>query len=187
MDGIVLMVDEHKNIKRMLKIIRKASIGIINGKEIDYKDFEMMIDFVRNYADKHHHGKEEQFLFNRMIDEIGGPAEKLVKYGMLVEHDFGRLYMMELEEALSKVKAGDDEAKVDVIANAVGYANLLNRHIDKEDNVVYTFAKRELSKETLDEINVECDEFEKEKDEAGVQNKYIEILELLEQKYKLIP
>ncbi|RLQ12761.1 hemerythrin domain-containing protein, partial [Micromonospora sp. BL1] len=116
MDGIVLMVDEHKNIKRMLKVIRKVSIGIINGKEIEYKDFEMIIDFVRNYADKHHHGKEEKFLFNRMIDEIGGPAEKLVKYGMLVEHDFGRLYMMELEEALNKVKAGDDEAKVDVIA-----------------------------------------------------------------------
>ncbi|PJI07731.1 MULTISPECIES: hemerythrin domain-containing protein [Clostridium] len=183
MDGIVLMIDEHKNIKRMLKVIRKASIGIVKGGEIDYKDFEVMIDFVRNYADKHHHGKEEKFLFNRMIDEISGPAEKLVRYGMLVEHDFGRLYIMELEEAISKVKAGEDEAKVDVIANAVGYANLLNRHIDKEDNVVYSFAKRELSKETLNKINMECSEFEKEMDEAGVQDKYIEILKTLEQKY----
>ena len=33
-----------------------------------------------------------------MVDEIGGAAETLVKFGMLVEHDFGRLYIRELEE-----------------------------------------------------------------------------------------
>lgn len=182
MDGIVLMVEEHKNIKRMLKVIRKACINIMNEKEIDYKGFEMIIDFVRNYADKHHHGKEEKFLFNKMIDEIGGPAEKLVKYGMLVEHDFGRLYISELEEALNRTKSGDNEAKLDVIANAIGYANLLNRHIDKEDKVVYTFAERELSKETLDKVNAECSEFEEEGNKAGIQDKYIKMLEKLEEK-----
>lgn len=184
MDGIVLMIEEHKNIKRMLEVIRKACLGIMNGKKIDYTDFEMMIDFVRNYADKHHHGKEENFLFNRMVDEIGGAAEKLVKFGMLVEHDFGRLYMKELEEALAKAKAGDDEAKLDVIANAISYTHLLNRHVDKEDNVVYSFAKRALSEEILNKINMECDAFEEEMNRAGVQNKYIQILELLEEKYK---
>ena len=184
MDGIVLMVEEHKNIKRMLRVIRKACLTVMKGNEIDYNDFEKMIDFVRNYADKHHHGKEEKILFNRMVDEIGGAAEKLVKFGMLVEHDFGRLFMKELEEALVKVKSGDDEAKLDVIANAVSYTHLLSRHIDKEDNVVYSFAKRALSEETLNKFNMECNAFEEELNRAGVQNKYIQILELLEQKYK---
>lgn len=184
MDGIALMVEEHKNIKRMLEVIRKACLSIMNRKEIDYMDFEMMVDFIRNYADKHHHGKEEKFLFNRMVDEIGGPAEKLVNFGMLVEHDFGRLYIRELQEALTKVKAGDNEAKLDVIANAVSYTHLLNRHIDKEDNVVYSFARRALSKEVLNKVNMECSEFEEEMNRAGVQNKYIQMLELLEQKYK---
>lgn len=184
MDGIALMIDEHKNIKRMLAVIRKACLCIMNEKEIDYADFEKMIDFIRNYADKNHHGKEEKILFNRMVDEIGGAAEKLVKYGMLVEHDFGRLYIRELEEAFARVKAGDAEAKIDVIANAVSYTHLLQRHIDKEDNVVYSFAKRELSKETLTKVNMECAAFEQEMNKAGFQNKYIQILELLEQKYK---
>lgn len=184
MDGITLMVDEHKNIKRMLQVLRKACLSVMNGKEIDYTDFQNMIDFVRNYADKHHHGKEEKFLFNRMVDEIGGAAEKLVKFGMLVEHDLGRLYMSDLEAALAKVKAGDNDAKIDVIANAVSYTNLLNRHIDKEDNVVYSFAKRELSEATLNEVNIKCDEFEQEMNRAGVQNKYIQMLEQLEKKYE---
>lgn len=183
MDGILLMVEEHKYIKRMLMVIRKASYGLLKGKDIDYDDFAKMIDFVRSYADTHHHGKEEKMLFNRMIDEMGGAAEKLVRFGMLVEHDMGRLHMKELEEALQKVKDGDDEAKIDVIANAVSYANLLNRHIDKEDNLVYPFAEKGLGRATLDKINEECETFEKTMEEQSVQKRYIEVLKELESKY----
>ena len=183
MDGIKLMVDEHKYILRMLSVIRKASYGILKGKDIDFDDFAKMIDFVRGYADKHHHGKEEKMLFNRMIDEIGGAAEKLVRHGMLVEHDLGRLHMQELEEALEKVRSGDDEAKVDVIANAVSYAHLLTRHIFKEDNVAYPYAERGLSKDTLNKINEECERFEKDMEEQKVQEKYISLLLDLENKY----
>ncbi|AQR95386.1 hemerythrin domain-containing protein [Clostridium saccharoperbutylacetonicum] len=183
MDGINLMIEEHKNIKRMLLVIRKACLGIMNGKEIDYADFERIIDFVRNYADNHHHGKEEKLLFNRMVEEIGGPAEKLVKFGMLVEHDLGRFHIKELEEALTKVKLGDADAKLDVIASAIGYANLLNRHIDKEDNVAYPFAKRELCSNTLNKVNMECEAFEEDMSKNGVQDKYIKLLESLEEKY----
>ena len=183
MDGITLMVEEHGNIKRMLAVIRKACLGILNGQEINYEDFEQMMDFVKNYADNHHHGKEEKFLFNRMVDELGGAAEKLVKYGMLIEHDLGRLHMMNLREALAKVKAGDQEAKLDVIANAISYTHLLTRHIDKEDNAAYTFAKRELSQKTLDTINSECEVFEQEEEAKGTQKKYLQILERLEERY----
>lgn len=185
MDGIVLMVEEHGNIKRMLAVIRKACLTILNGQEINYEDFAEMTDFVKNYADNHHHGKEEKFLFNRMIAELGGAAEKLVKYGMLVEHDMGRLYMMDLKEALEKVKLGDQEAKLDVIANAISYTHLLSRHIDKEDNAAYTFAKRELSPETLEEINKQCDSFEQEEEAKGTQKKYLQILQQLEEKYNV--
>ena len=185
MDGIVLMTEEHGNIKRMLAVMRNACLSILNGEEIDYDDFERMIDFVKNYADCHHHGKEEKFLFNRMIDEIGGAAEKLVRYGMLVEHDLGRLHMMNLREALEKVKAGDQEARLDVIAEAISYTHLLTRHIDKEDHAAYTFAKRALSENTLNQINRECEAFEKSQEEMGTQKKYLQILEQLERKYQM--
>ncbi|QIB69668.1 hemerythrin domain-containing protein [Aminipila butyrica] len=185
MDGIALMIEEHGNIKRMLAVIRKACLTVLDGQEINYEDFAQMTDFVKNYADNHHHGKEEKFLFNRMIDEIGGAAEKLVKYGMLVEHDLGRLYMMDLKEALERAKSGDPEAKLDVIANAISYTHLLTRHIDKEDNAAYTFAKRELPRETLAQIDKECDSFEQEEGAKGTQKKYLQMLQQLEEKYNL--
>lgn len=184
MNGITLMVEEHKYIKRMLTVLRKASYGIIKGNPVDFDDFSKMIYFVRSYADNHHHGKEEKMLFNRMVSEMGGAAEKLVRFGMLVEHDLGRLFIQDLEVALEKVKAGDDEAKVDVIANAVSYTNLLTRHIDKEDLVAYPFAEKGLSQDTLNIINHECEAFEKEMEVLGIQEKYIRLVEELEMKYK---
>ena len=183
MDSIELMVNEHAYIKRMLEVVRKASLKVLFQDQIDYEDFAKMIDFIRNYADDHHHGKEEKILFNRMVSEIGGAAEKLVNNGMLVEHDMGRFFIQELVEALEKVKEGDQEAKLDVIANAISYANLLTRHIDKEDKVVYTFAKRALSKDTFDIIDKECEGFEKDRSDKGIQKKYILLLEELENKY----
>ncbi len=183
MDAIQLMIDEHVNIKRMLTVVRNAAFKVMKGSEISYADFEDMIDFVRNYADKYHHGKEEKMLFNRMVDEIGVVGEKLVKYGMLIEHDLGRLFMQDLETALEKVKNGDEFAKIDVIANAVGYTNLLNRHIDKEDTVVYQFAKQQLCEDTISTINNECIVFEEQAKLEGVEKKYLDMLERLEAKY----
>lgn len=183
MDAINLMMEEHNNIKRMLLVVRKASVKVMNTGEINYQDFSKIISFIRNYADAHHHGKEEKMLFNRMIDEIGGVAEPLVRYGMLAEHDLGRLFIKELEEALVRVKEGDEEAKVDVIANAVSYTHLLQRHIEKEDNVAYTFARRGLSQDTIEKIDQECEHFEKEAEEKHTQKDYIELLEELEHKY----
>jgi hemerythrin-like domain-containing protein len=71
MRSIDILIDEHKYIKRMLSVVRKACYKIVKGEEINYEDFYSIIDFIRNFADKHHHGKEEQLLFNRMVDEIG--------------------------------------------------------------------------------------------------------------------
>jgi hemerythrin-like domain-containing protein len=69
MNSIALMMDEHKYIKRGLVVIRKMCIAILKGDEVAFEDFNKIIEFVRNYADKHHHNKEEEILFKK--DECG--------------------------------------------------------------------------------------------------------------------
>ena len=181
MKAIEIMNEEHKYIIRMLHVIRKCCFKILNGEEVIYEDFDKIIDFVRNYADNHHHKKEEKILFVKMVEELGEPAEKAVKQGMLVEHDLGRLHIRELVEALDKLKAGEEEAKLDVIANAIPYSHLLTRHIDKEDRVIYKFAERNLKEETMQFVNLECENYEVNNEE--IRNKYILLLEELEKKY----
>jgi hemerythrin-like domain-containing protein len=182
MNSIELMVDEHRYIIRMLKVVRKACFNILNGEEIIYDDFDKMIDFIKNYADVHHHGKEEKILFTEMVNHLGKIGTNLVTHGMLVEHDLGRLYISELKDALNRVKGGDEESKLDVIANAIGYANHLTRHIAKEDQLIYPFAAGKLTSETLDSIDARVDQFEQEAQENHIQENYKEILEILENK-----
>ena len=181
MNAIKLMMEEHKNIKEMLKVVRKASLIILEENKVNVEDFYKVIKFIRNYADSHHHKKEEIMLFNRMVEEIGETAEKVVKYGMLVEHDLGRLYVSNLEEALKSYEEGNNEVKLDIIANSISYCNLLDRHIHKEDNVIYKFAERELKAETIKNIDSECVTFED--DNRTVKDENLDILNELKSKY----
>jgi hemerythrin-like domain-containing protein len=183
MDAIELMVEEHKNIKVMLKVVRKVCFGLLKGTEVDYEEFDKIIDFIKNYADKHHHQKEENYLFDKMVTELGPMGEKLIKNGMLVEHDLGRMFIRNLSIALNQYKQGNEEAMIDIIANAVTYANHLGEHIRKEDNVIYSFARRELKSEVMDRVNEECKKFESETTEES--NKYVTLLKELANKYKI--
>lgn len=180
MDAIDLMVDEHKYIKRALAVIRKMSISVLNGKEVPFEDYGRVIEFIRNYADKHHHNKEEEILFKKMREELGEALAGAPISGMLVEHDLGRLFIKTLEEALERVKNGDMDSRVDIIANAIGYADLLNRHIEKEDKVIYNFARRSLKEEAMGFVNENCEKVEELAEKESVQRRYICLLEELE-------
>lgn len=184
MDSIKLMMEEHQYIIRMLAVVRKACYGVLQGKEINYEDFDQMIDFIRSYADAHHHGKEEKLLFNEMVTHLGPLGNKLITHGMLVEHDSGRLFIQELKEALNRVKDGDEMSKLDVIANAISYTHLLKRHIEKEDTVVYTFAQRQLSAQIMEKVNQDTADFEKAALEKDTKNYYEQLVNIMEQKYQ---
>lgn len=69
------------------------------------------------------------------------------------------------------------------IANAIGYCDLLNRHINKEDNAIYNFAKRSLSEDLINKIEKSCSEVEPEAEEKNTQNNYIRVLNELEIKW----
>ena len=175
------MREEHKEIKRMLKIVRVISYKILKGEELDFQEFNRVIYFISNYADNHHHKKEEEILFDKMIEELGPLAKTIIKSGMLVEHDFGRLYIRDLKVALESLKKGDESSKLDIIANAISYTHLLERHIDKEDKVIYKYAERELSKNTMTILDSEC--FKYEENNLEEKNKCMAILKKLEKRY----
>lgn len=174
MYGIELLMEEHKNIIRFTKVLRKICYNILEGQEVDVEKLRECIDFARNYSDSQHHGKEEKVLFKIMMEHLGPVAEKLIRNGMLVEHDLARYHMGELEQALNRYEEEvTNEVKLDIIANAAGYANLLKRHIEKEDEVVYTFAKRMLSDEDKKKVDEETAQYEEDATKRGVQEKYI--------------
>ena len=154
-ESIVLMVEEHENIRRMLKVVRSMCRGLLRGEEVNQEDFSAAIDFIRNYADHHHHKKEEDYLFKAMVENMGRIAEN-----------------------------PNDDNKLDIIAEAMGYAALLDRHIEKENTVVYPFAERSLSAEVFAEVNASSAAFEAGEAERAAREKYEKLLDTLEAKYQ---
>ena len=182
--SVILMEEDHANINRALGVIRNICLQLMQGGEVPDEDFREIIQFVREYADKHHHGKEEKFLFPVMVKKLGPVGDKLVTNGMLVEHDLGRADVLSLETALNEYKKNPRlELKLDILSYAMAYAHLLQLHIEKENSVVYPFAERGLSEEDFKEINEKSQAFEDEQTAKGVQKPYLDILEKLEKKY----
>jgi hemerythrin-like domain-containing protein len=71
---------------------------------------------------------------------------------------------------------------LDVIANAISYTHLLKRHIQKEDDAMYTYASQRLNKETLDALNQECKEYEEDSTRRALRGEYLSLLRELERK-----
>lgn len=183
MESIKIMIEEHENIRRMLKVTRNISYRIMTKGDYEVSDFLRIIDFIRTYADKHHHGKEEDILFETMKKELEKLAQSGAITGMYIEHDMGRLYVLNLEKALKEFESGNDEARMDIIANAISYTNLLERHIEKENTALYKFAEKMLSDESKTFIDKESRKVEDLATYSGLQNKYITLVEELEDKY----
>ena len=61
-----------------------------------------------------------------------------------------------LEKSLEEFKNGNDEARLDIIANAISYTDLLDRHIEKENTAMYKFAENMLNDSSKAFIEDEC-------------------------------
>ncbi len=130
-----ILRQEHRIIEGMLALLQRAAAGLERGEEVDRALFEQAIDFIRNFADRYHHAKEEGALFTTMeahgFPRRGGPIGV-----MLSEHDEGRAHVRGMAEALERYP-DDPTARVPLMAHARGYADLLSAHIYKEDNILY--------------------------------------------------
>ena len=91
--------------------------------------------------------------------------------------------MTKLLEAIDLYETDkSSEVKIQLICHATGYADLLKRHIDKENAVVYTFAERSLSEEDKELVNKETGIFEKEASKNKVQERYLSWLKGVSEK-----
>lgn len=166
MIGIDVLVNEHQNIVNFTNIIEEKMINILDGEKIDTDYFRKAIEFIRRYADGHHHQKEEDVLFDKMLEELGAVAEKLIRFGMLIEHDQARFTVNEWEKALDSFDEDPTtKNKLDIISQGMNYVYLLRRHASKENTVLYPFAEKNLSEESKKWINEETQKLEKNKED----------------------
>ncbi len=137
------LVDEHRLILRMIALLEKNAPRTAEGKYLNWQFYLDGIDFIRQYADRFHHAKEEDVLFKALIAN-GMPKDHSPVAAMLMEHDQGRRYVRAMEVAVLEAQSGSFDAFQAIADNALKYAALLRDHIAKEDDILYPLSERVL-------------------------------------------
>ncbi len=148
-----ILSEEHQTILKVIDAALKECTEIENGKALKLEFFQKTIDFIKNYADKFHHAKEEDILFKTMLENAENLHCNPIPV-MLHEHDEGREFVKGMEKGISE---NNTEA---LIEQTRGYCILLQNHIYKEDNVLYPMAEEALSDEQKDLVNQKYQEVE---------------------------
>jgi hemerythrin-like domain-containing protein len=174
------LMNEHRVIERMLGILTKASNRLEKGQDIDPGLYVGAVDFLKNFADKCHHTKEEKLLFEKMMERgVSGEVGPIAV--MMREHQDGRAHVKSLDK-LSKEKMSKT-TREGLIKSSRAYVDLLSKHIQKEDNVLYPLANQILDKEDQKELEKGFEEVEEKVMGPGVHERYHKMIEQWEQKY----
>ncbi|MDT8441842.1 MAG: hemerythrin domain-containing protein [Desulfuromonadales bacterium] len=144
-----VMVDEHQLILRMIALVEKNTVRLEQGTFRNWQFYLDAVDFIRNYADRFHHAKEEDVLFVELIKN-GMPERQSPIEAMRIEHEQGRAHVIALEDAARQALAGESGQTAIIAEHARGYATLLRDHIDKEDQILYPLAERVLPDDVRD-------------------------------------
>ena len=174
--------DEHQAIKLALKILGKICEKLELGAGVDPAHLENMVDFIRTFADRCHHGKEEDLLFPEM-EKAGMPREGGPIGVMLTEHDAGRRFVKGMIEAAGQYRAGESGAASQFAENARNYIDLLTRHIDKEDNILYPMADKLLPEDRQQALLADFAKVEAERIGAGRHEAFHQMLHELREIY----
>ena len=180
--ALEVLKNEHRVIEKALKILEKAINKLKKNDEVSLKIFDDLIDFIKFFADKCHHGKEENVLFPTLeakgIPREGGPIGV-----MLAEHEEGREYVKALSEFIQQYRSGDKTVVNGIITNALNYINLLSQHIQKEDNILYPMGENFLNEDDHKELMEKFEKIEEERIGPGKHEEYIKLIEKLKKEF----
>lgn len=148
-----LMV-EHRLIERMIKLLaaEKEKLGSTNDSDPDF--ILSVADFFQTYADRCHHGKEEDILFEELENKDLESEHRDIMEELKAEHVIAREKVQALRESRVKYLEGDPEAPkitYDIIGALI---ELYPGHIEKEDKHFFFRAMDYFSKkEQMDMLN----------------------------------
>ncbi len=164
--AIAVLMEEHRRIEQVLGSLEGFAAAVAGGLESDRAYVGRYAGFFRGFADACHHAKEEDVLFQRMV-ERGFSRDSGPVAVMLHEHEVGRTHVAALRR-LSEAKGPLSPVEgQQVVREAKGFAPLLRAHIMKEDRILYPMALRILSGPELDEMAASFAAFDRAQREAG--------------------
>ena len=170
-----LLMIEHRLIEKVL-IAAKEKANLMTEKTYDPLFIDAVVDFIRTYADRTHHGKEEDILFKRLENKKLNEEDKKVMAELTNEHMQARQKVKEINELNSKYRNGNVSV-VSKIADIINWLSVFYPiHIAKEDKIFFVNTEKYFDQEELDSLLKEFYEFDQKMIHEKYQNVYKQLL-----------
>ncbi|MEI6755112.1 MAG: hemerythrin domain-containing protein [Paludibacter sp.] len=176
------LMNEHKAIRVILTVMSTISDSIKNKKVFYTNDVEKIVDFLSVYTDKCHRTKEEAVFYPALL--LTKHPLKEMSVGLLInEHSIGKGYLDEITCCVENCKLGSSfsgERIADCMAN---YVQLLDSHIQKEEDDYFPLANKAFSDEAQVEISKQFSLINDEFVGRDIHTRYDKLLKSMENKY----
>jgi hemerythrin-like domain-containing protein len=180
--AIETLMHEHRVIEQVLGSLETFALNIRREADADRETVKEYGDFFKNFADRRHHGKEEDRLFAKM-NAYGFPKEYGPVAVMLAEHVEGRGHvgaLVSIGEGAGPLSAEERDA---VVEHALAYVPLLRAHIMKEDNILYPMAIQAIPHDEMEAMSADFEAFEANVMGAGEHEKFHALADTLIEAY----
>ena len=147
---------EHRKIEKTLERV----VELCRAESFDKTAFSECIFFIQNFADKRHHGKEENMLFP-LLKQRGMPSEGGPIGCMISEHETGRALV---RRAAAALESGNEGEVKEALSQ---FVSLLTDHIMKEDQILFQMADQTLTADDQGHLEKEFADFDEAFDKAS--------------------
>ena len=173
-----ILEEEHHFIQKVVAAMRAVSEKLETGQEVEAETLRNIVEFMRTFADKCHHGKEETHLFP-LLERKGVPVRGCPLAVLMAEHQRGRALVTGLATATETYVGDGPSAKKPLLESLRGITELYPDHIWKEDYLLFPMTNKILSPEEQKEL---YDKFEMVESAigAGVHHRFEQLAEKLE-------
>jgi hemerythrin-like domain-containing protein len=169
------MMWEHRLIEKLLRLFEGEIRKINESNKVDTVFIDMAVDFIRTYADRTHHGKEEDILFRDLAKKRLSPEHSRIMNELVEEHKHSRETVRKLVEAKERYLKGENTAQ-EVIAHLKELAQFYPVHIQKEDKHFFFPCMEYFTEEEQDRMLDEFYEF----DRNMIHEKYQKVVDQIE-------
>ena len=140
---------EHRVIERVMRILEARSMSINQGEGVDRVFAHRVVDFLSVYADRVHHGKEEEILFRELDDCALSAEHRRMMEELVREHVEMRRLTAELRSAVAGWPEGGEEA-LNKLSEPIGaLTNTYPTHMRREEEEFFPVISSYLGQEDL--------------------------------------
>ena len=151
---------EHRLIERAVPLMKEELKRIDKENSADCEFILSIVDFLRTYADRCHHGKEEDILFKALTKKDLKPEHKKILDELLSEHVYARETVGKLIKARMEYLKGSKSAIGDIKDQLNKLIDLYPKHIAKEDKRFFIPAMDYFAQNEKDEMLDEMRQFD---------------------------